>query len=421
MSNSPAGATSTLTFVIANARWLLGGLCLTVFSSFGQTFYISLFAAEIRAEFSLSHGDFGGLYMLGTLASALTLVLIGKVADHYTVKWLGIAVCIALAIACALMSFSQSWIGLLFTIFTLRLFGQGMMTHVAMTAMGRWYSQERGRAVSITTVGHQIGEGILPLLAVFFVGLVGWRYTWLLASASLLMIAAPLLFVLMRSERTPRGKNSQSGQHLSRQWTRGEVLRDRLFWVTTAGILAPAFIGTSFFFHQVHVADTKQWPLTIIASGFSVMALTTLIFALSAGWLIDRFSARQLLSIPLIPLGFACWLLSSFDSAGVLFGFMFFLGLSYGFSSSIFGALWPEVYGVKHLGAIRSMVMAMMVFSSALGPGVTGWLIDRGTAFDTQLLVMAGYCLVGALIMSLASHHYQRRHGIQSDSNPAKP
>lgn len=387
----------------------MGGLCLTIFSSFGQTFFISLFSAEIRSEFDLSHGDFGGIYMLGTLASAVTLIFLGKVVDFYTVKWIGVMVCLLLAAACTIMSFSNSVATLLLAIFCLRLFGQGMMTHVAMTAMGRWYSAERGRAVSIATVGHQIGEGTLPLIAVLIVSAVGWRQSWLISAGSLLLIAIPLLLVLMQQERTPRGRVQSIDTLGIRQWTRLEVLQDKCFWLVIAGVLAPAFIGTAFFFHQVHLAEVKQWPLTLIASGFTLLAITTFTFALIAGWLIDKYSARQLLGVPLIPLALACWLLGTFDATLTLFAYMLTLGVSYGFSSSIFGALWPEIYGVRHLGAIRSMIMAMMVFSSALGPGVTGWFIDRGVAFEYQLWVMAMYCVIGAVAMWHVSNVLQQR------------
>lgn len=53
-------------FVKSNFRWLAGGLLLTVFSSFGQTFYISLFSKQIRKTFDLTDGNFGTIYMIAT-------------------------------------------------------------------------------------------------------------------------------------------------------------------------------------------------------------------------------------------------------------------------------------------------------------------------------------------------------------------
>jgi hypothetical protein len=53
---------------------LLAGALLTLVSSFGQTFFISLFAGESRKTFNLSHGDWGAIYGFGTFASAIVLI-----------------------------------------------------------------------------------------------------------------------------------------------------------------------------------------------------------------------------------------------------------------------------------------------------------------------------------------------------------
>ncbi|WP_419912868.1 hypothetical protein [Hoeflea sp.] len=78
---------------------------------------------------------------------------------------------------------------------------------------------------------------------------------------------------------------------------------------------------------------------------------------------------------------------------------MALLGLSYGLSSTLFGALWPEIYGTKHLGSIRAVVIALMVFSTAMGPGVTGFLIDFGIDYPLQIFVMGLYCIGISLLM----------------------
>ena len=73
------------------------GCVLTFMSSFGQTFFISIFAGEIRAEFGLSHGEWGGIYALGTLASAIVMVWSGGLTDRFRVRTLGPVVLVCLA------------------------------------------------------------------------------------------------------------------------------------------------------------------------------------------------------------------------------------------------------------------------------------------------------------------------------------
>jgi len=401
---------NTLKFVAGNLRWLGGGLLLTVFSSFGQTFFIALFGSEIRDAFSLSHGDFGGIYMLGTLASAVTLVWLGRVVDHYSVSAVSLAVCCALAMACLMMSAVSSVWMLVLVIYGLRLFGQGMMSHIAMVAMGRWYSAERGRAVSITSMGHQIGVGVLPLIMVGLTGLIGWRASWVVAAASLVFVALPSVYWLMKTERIPRGQLvSVASSDSIHQWTRREVLMDPLFWIMLTTVMAPSFIGTSVFFHQAHIADIKMWSRELFAASIALMSVTTIVFTLIAGILIDRFTAKLFMAVFLLPLGIGCLVLGVWSIPFAIMAFMFLHGVAGGVSNAVFGAIWPEVYGTKHLGEVRSLVMAAMVIASAFGPGVTGWLIDVGIGIEAQLIVMGGYCVLSALAMIPVVRRLSRR------------
>ncbi|TDH36027.1 MFS transporter [Pseudohoeflea suaedae] len=394
---------SIVNFLRENARWIVGGFLLTFFSSFGQTFFISLSAGDIRAENGLSHGQFGGLYMIATLASALTLPQLGKVVDRVPIAIVAAFTIPALMAAAVSMSFANNVIWLCVTIYALRLFGQGMMTHIAMTAMGRWFSAQRGRAVSLATLGHNVGEAVFPSAFIFAAYALGWRGTWLAAAVVLALVALPAIFLLMRVERTPRASDGPERRTALRDWTRGEVLRDPVFWLCLSGVLAPGFIGTTVFFHQVYLSELRGWAPEVFASSFIVMSSMTIIFALIAGQLIDRFSAVRILPSFLLPLAASCIVLATTQSPWGAYIFMALMGISYGFSSTLFGALWPELYGAKHLGSIRAVIVAMMVLATAMGPGLTGWLIDIGVSYPAQIAAMGAYCILSAVVMTIVS------------------
>lgn len=409
-------------FIRNNSRWLAGGMLLTLFSSFGQTFFISQFSKKIRETFELSDGDFGMLYMYATLASAMTLVQLGKVVDHIPVSKVALFVMIALATACVGMSIASSVLMLFFVIYGLRLFGQGMMTHLSQTAIGKWYSAERGRAISMTSLGHQVGEATLPTLVLFCIGWVGWQTTWQIAAGLLLAVGLPAIYFLMKVERVPAqvvdldpdGSETTHGpeQKLAppTDWTRGEVLKDGIFWALMFSVLAPAFIGTAVFFHQDHIIETKGWPKGTFAASYMVLAISTIFFTLAGGWFVDRYSSRTLLPLFLVPMGIGCIVVGFSNAAWSIFVFMALLGWSYGFSSSLFGTIWPETYGTRYLGSIRSLAVAAMVFASALGPGLTGKCIDNQIAFSNQMIVMGIYCFMASAGMVLVAKALSNRH-----------
>ena len=74
------------------------------------------------------------------------------------------------------------------------------------------------------------------------------------------------------------------------------------------------------------------------------------------------------------------------------------IAVSQGAAQALLGSIWPEYYGTRHLGAIRSLVVAFTVAGSAIGPGITGWLIDLGIGFERQCLFMALYLLAACTL-----------------------
>ena len=400
-----------LAFLRQNFRWIAGGFLLTYFSSFGQTFFISASIGEWRNAFDLSHGEIGRLYMLATLASAMSLPFIGRLVDVIPIHRVIAVVVPTLAGATLLTAYAPSVIVLVFTIYLLRLFGQGMMTHIALTATGKWFDAQRGRAVSLVVLGHQGGEATLPILFATVSIAFGYQTGWIAGAIALLVIGLPLTWLAYRQPRTPEAPATSEGDSKTetRQWRRGEVLRDPIFWILLVGVLAPPFVGTTIFYHQDYLTELRGWPPKFYALSLSVAALTTVIFTLISGALVDRFRSAALLPFFLLPLGGACWVLSIDGAPQLLYLVMFLLGVAYGLSSTLFGALWPELYGVQHLGAIRSVTVSAMVFATAAGPGITGTLIDRGVTVPAQMVWIGVYCFVAAAAMTVVSFMITRR------------
>lgn len=399
-------------FMIDNARWLAGGFLLTLFSAFGQTYFISLSAGDIHAEYDLTDGEFGLIYMVATLASAASLPWVGRMVDRFSPFRVTLIIIPLLAAGSVAMALSHHLVVLVGVIYMLRLFGQGMMTQNALTATARWFAANRGRAISLVALGQNAGEAIFPFIFVMVAGMIGWRMSWVAGAVLLLLFALPVIAGLYRQERKPQASDSEPKATAPREWTRGEVLRDPIFWLVLTGTLAPPFIGTTIFFHQVYLVELRGWSREAFAASFALMSAMTIVCALISGALIDRFSAVRMLPSFLLPLAAACIVLAISPAPWAPFVFMSLLGISYGFSSTLFGALWPEIYGTRYLGAIRSLIVAFMVLSTAVGPGLTGMLIDLDVSYPAQIFVMGVYCLVTSFILFFASRRLVARNAV---------
>ncbi|PPR19514.1 MAG: hypothetical protein CFH39_02612, partial [Alphaproteobacteria bacterium MarineAlpha10_Bin2] len=55
--------------------------------------------------------------------------------------------------------------------------------------------------------------------------------------------------------------------------------------------------------------------------------------------------------------------------------------------------------GVHHLGAIRSVVMSIMILVSAIAPAIMGWLFDAGVTVETLAVVFAVWAFAGWLLL----------------------
>jgi len=377
-------------------RWLICGVILTFASTFGQTFFISLMGSQYRAELDLSHGEFGGIYMAGTLLSAITLIYAGGIADRLSARKLGALVMVGLAGACLFMSQVSSAAMLFVAIYLLRFLGQGMLSHLEVTAIARWYSATRGKALAIASWGHPLGEGILPATVALMLTMMHWRSVWMTMAAVLFLVLVPVYILTLREERQPQGSETAPslltglrGKH----WTRPEVLRHPLFWWLIPVLMGSPLIGTAVLFHQAHIAEIKGWTLAQLTAGFPVYAGLSITTSLVFGALVDRFTACRILPLYLVPLGIGIVVLGLFDAPWVAFVALGSIGMTAGAGMATVGAMWAELYGTKHLGSIRALSVAAMVFSSALGPGLTGILIDLGVGFEVQCVWMGLYCL----------------------------
>ena len=404
-------------FVFENKRWLIGAFLLMLASNAGQTVFIAQFSAEIRSEFGLTHGGFGTIYMIATLCSALMLIWVGKLADIYRPVTLGVASILVLALFSFLMAnITAIWM-LIVTIFGLRLFGQAMLPQVTITAIGRWFAQRRGKAVSMATMGYVLGEATLPIIAVIVIALIGWRQTWVVTTLVLCLIFIPMIWYLLRIDRTPQSKldgDATTSESSGSDWTRAQVLRDWRFWIVMLGLLVSPFMMTGVLFHQVHLADVKGWDRTIIPASIPVLAVAGAIFSFLAGMLIDRLGSPKAIVGSLLLLALGLLVLGLVEQAYYMPIAAFILGAGGGIAGTIHGTIWPEMYGTKYLGAIRSIATAGSTFSTSLSPGLMGWLIDQNFSLNYQFFVASIYTFIVCIIILILNPYLKSKHPQQS-------
>jgi MFS family permease len=376
-----------------------GAFLLSLTSSFGQTFFIGLFGAEIRQALDLSEGGFGTLYSVATLASATLMVWIGAVIDRISARAYAVAAFLGLALAATGMALVTSAALLGLVLFGLRLTGQGMMGHASTIVAARSTERSRGKAMSIAVAGHPAGEALLPGLAVALIAWLEWRNVWL-AVAGLMLVSAVVLPWLLPAGRPVRDTTegqTQAGATISR-WT---VLSDRRFLGVLLALAAPPAIGTGIVFHQTSIAAANGWPLSLMAAGFVGYAIGSVVASFATGFLIDKLDVRRLYGWHLVAMGAAVGLLAVSGHWLVAFVLLAGIGVSAGASAIASTALFIAFYGTGSLGTVRALATSVMILSTATAPGIFGVLADLGMGWSMIAALSAGLTVLAIILARL--------------------
>ena len=380
------------------------GFIFTFFSSFGQSFFLGIFNTSIRETLSITHGQFGSIYASATLCSSLLLIWVGKKIDDINIFRFAIYVTLLLSFSCFFFSKISSIVFLFIAIFLMRFSGQGMMSHTATTTVSRYFTKSRGRALSICWFGLSSAEFILPVLMVFLLSLTTWQNIWTVIALLILIFLPIASFFLVRTVKLDT-RESIDGEEFKeeniKQWKRIEVIKDYKFYIVSMNMLAMPWIATGVFVYQSFITESKNWGPFVIAQSFMSYSVFSVITLLISGFLIDKFTSRKLLIFMNIPLFLSTFVIIYFDAQFTAFIFLGLIGISNGLANVLGSSTWAEVYGVKHIGSIKALTTALMVFSTAFGTALFGILIDIGFSIEKIAIISALYILISFILLFL--------------------
>ena len=375
-----------------NFKIIIFGFIFTFFSSFGQSFFLGLFNSSIRNELSISHGQFGIIYASATLASSFLLIWVGKKIDDINISKFALFVILLLSFSCFFFSKISSLILLFISVFLMRFSGQGMMSHTATTTISRYFTKSRGKALSTGWFGLSAAEFVLPILIIYLLTITDWRNIWISISI-IVIVFLPLASYILVKNINFDSREITDGEKFKeiniKQWKRKDVIKDFRFYIICANMLAMPWIATGTFVYQSFILTSKNWGPYVIAQSFMVYSVLSVITLFISGFLIDKFTSRKILIYMNIPLLMAVIVIFYFNHPISSFVFLGLIGISNGFANVLGSSTWAEIYGVKHIGSIKALTTALMVFSTAFGTALFGILIDLDFSIE-QISIIAG-------------------------------
>ena len=407
--------------------WNIVGAALLSRFSFvsGNASFLSLYFIPLNAEFGWTRTAVAGVLTVSRVVEGLTSPIIGPAIDRYGARFLMVAGGIVVGVGFLLLMRLNS----LWEFYLVRgvFMGVGfalMGFVVTNTAISNWFIKRRGRAIAIVSTGVNFASLFLAPLTVWIIATRGWRNSWLLfALMTWLVVVIPSGLLMrrrpedmgLRPDGDERESNVGPASHTEATsqkvtvnrdaepvWTRGEVLRNRSFWLLIAGISTAmlAFQGIN-----ISIAPYTLdlgFGNALVATMFIVRSVFTLM--VTPAWVVaaERLQVPYVRTLPFFIQMVACILFLFADQQAYLW-----LGVAvYGAGSAgmmiVQEVLWANYFGRLTLGTVRSTSFPIQVFFSAGGPILINLIFDITGTYRPAYALFIGLFLVGALFIWLA-------------------
>lgn len=374
----------------------------------GQTAGISVFTDPLITDLDISRTQLSTAYLVATLAGAACLPLVGRAIDRYGVRGLVTASAVLLGTVLVGCSFVGSLPGLTVGFVGLRLTGQGALGLLASTTVALWFDRGRGTALGVMSALGSAGISLAPILTERLIAATDWRTAWLVQGLTIWAVLIPVGLLGLRG-RPPRPAPQRhaaegDGRHGDRDtgWTVGAAMRTAAFWTIIAAVCCQGLLTTAVAFHQVSLLGEHGLSPTEAAANFLPQTLAGLVAAFALGSLSDRVAPRIVLAASMAGLaaGLLCVPLIGPGLSAVGFGML--IGASANGIRTLEASIVPAYFGTGHLGALRGVVHAATVASTAFGPILLSLAHDLAGSYTPALTISAAApILIGIAVLLL--------------------
>lgn len=408
----------------------------------GQTMGVSVYTNHLLASLPIDRVQLSFAYLLGTMSSAFLLPMVGRLLDRLGARVLGTAASVCLALALLFLAaspgllhflvrctpFPAQWIAfvLAFVGFLgIRHFGQGQLTVIGRTMIGRWFERRRGLVFGISGFFVAFGFGVAPMVLNHLIMDFGWQRS-LAVLAGILLLLAVFSWATFRNSpeecglvidgrrvSAPQARRHPAGP--AQPFTAREAGRTATFWIFNLGLMGQALIVSAVTFHMGRIAQLDRMTAAHAFSVFLPIAVISTTSELSCGVISDRVPLKYLLAFMQFGLCLGLFGMHQYTTApGYVMAAIGF-GISNGLYSLLTGAAWPRLFGRVHLGAIAGLSMGGIVAASSLGPFLFSLgQAESGSFEGVMLLVM----LLPATVFAASFFANPPAHPAQSFDEP---
>jgi MFS family permease len=368
-----------------------------------------VFTEPLIHDLDISRTQLSGAYLIATLTGAAFLPLVGRAIDRHGVRLLVTCTAVLFGAVLAGCSLVGSIWGLTAGLIGLRLSGQGALSLLATTTVALWFTHKRGTALGAVTSLGAAGISVTPIVTERLIAATDWRTAWLVQGVTVWLLLIPVgLYGLRgrpaaaRHDTRPPSTTNPSGDPVvdsTDGWTVRHAIRTAAFWAIIATVSCLGLLTTAVAFHQVSLLGEHGLSATEAAANFLPQTMAGLATAFLVGPLADRLPPRLVLGacLGVLAAGLLWTPLVAPGLRGVVFGLL--LGAAGNGIRTLEASIVPAYFGTTHIGALRGIVHAVTVASTAFGPILLSLGHDLAGSYTPPLMLSAAAPALVAIIV----------------------
>jgi MFS family permease len=343
----------------------------------GQTIGVSVFIDHFIADLGISRSEVSMAYLVGTLAAALLLPLIGNRIDRIGVRRAMTMIATVFGIALVGMAGVNGLVALAVGFFAIRLFGQGSLTLASTLAVTHWFDRQRGLALGIAATAMSILMSLVPVILNVVIEAYSWRTAWIVAAVLVWVIVIPIAQWGLIDRPSDVGQypdgvapatDDATAVALAPSATHEEAIRTSRFWIVAIASATVGLLSTALNFHQISMLGDAGLSPTEAAAMFLPQVIGAAVAGVVFGYLADRLTGRILIPMVMATLVVSLLLTLVLEPGTSVVLYAITLGAAGGSSRTVTSTLLPRWFGVGHIGAIQGSATLITVASTALGP-----------------------------------------------------
>jgi MFS family permease len=254
---------------------------------------------------------------------------------------------------------------------------------IALSTIARWFVRQRGIMTGIVKIGTGAGQFIIPLVASMLIISYGWRISYIIIGAAVLLVLVSIAQLLRRDpsriDRLPDYKKEPSGDKpdlASEGLSLSETIRTKQFWMICSINLSIIFCLMTIMVHIVPHAQDMRVSATRAASVLATIGGVSMVGRFIIGMAIDRIGSKRAMIVCCILLIAGLLWLQTAKELWMLYLFAVIYGTAHGGYFTTISPIVAEFFGIRAHGVLFGIIAFCGTVGGAIGPILAGYSFD---------------------------------------------